>query len=184
MTGFFSLLLWFGAILCYIGYAIDEDRAEDRSNLYLGIVLSSVVTITGIFSYLQTSKAASLMEDFKGFIPTTAEVTRFVDGAVKRGDIPAENIVCGDLIHLKAGIKIPADVVLLNATEMKVNNASLTGESDDLLRVVNGKGCDTDNIFEASNVAFFGTLCTAGSGTGIVIRTGDRTVIGLIAGLS
>jgi sodium/potassium-transporting ATPase subunit alpha len=68
---------------------------------------------------------------------------------------------------------------------MKINNASLTGESDDLLRVVNPQGgCDTANIFEAPNVAFFGTQCTEGSGTGIVIRTGDKSVIGLIASLS
>lgn len=153
MTGFFSLLLWFGSILCFIGYAIQEDKEDDKSNLYLGIVLALVVFITGVFSYMQTSKAASLMDDFKGFIPRTAEVTR--NG--KRGDIPAEEVVVGDLIHLKAGIQIPADVVLLNATEMKVNNASLTGESDDLLRVVDGNGSNNPNIFEANNVAFFGT---------------------------
>jgi magnesium-transporting ATPase (P-type) len=53
---------------------------------------------------------------------------------------------------------------------MKVNNASLTGESEDLLRLVDGK---TVNIFESPNVAFFGTMCTAGAGTGIVFKTGD-----------
>jgi sodium/potassium-transporting ATPase subunit alpha len=180
MTGFFSLLLWFGAILCFIGFFIQEDRAEDQSNLYLGIVLATVVFVTGVFSYMQTSKAASLMDDFKGFIPKVAEVTR--DG--KQQTIASEEIVVGDLLHCKAGISIPADVVLLNANEMKVNNASLTGESDDLLRVVDGKGSTNKNIFEANNVAFFGTMCTNGAGQGIVIKTGDNTVIGLIAGLS
>lgn len=180
MTGFFSLLLWFGSILCFFGYAIQEDKADDSSNLYLGIVLASVVFVTGVFSYMQTSKAASLMDDFKGFIPRVAEVTR--DG--KRQEIASEDIAVGDYIHLKAGIQIPADVVLLHATEMKVNNASLTGESDDLLRVVDGKGSPNPNIFEANNVAFFGTMCTSGVGDGIVIKTGDNTVIGLIAGLS
>jgi len=180
MTGFFSLLLWFGSFLCFFGYYIQEDKADDKSNLYLGIVLATVVFVTGVFSYLQTSKAASLMDDFKGFIPRTAEVTR--DG--KKQSVPSEGIAVGDLIHLKAGIQIPADVVLLNASEMKVNNASLTGESDDLLRVVDGQGSPSPNIFEANNVAFFGTMCTMGVGEGIVIKTGDNTVIGLIAGLS
>lgn len=143
-------------------------------------MLASVVFVTGCFSYMQTSKAASLMDDFKGFIPRVAEVTR--DG--KRQEIASEEIAVGDYIHLKAGIQIPADVVLLHATEMKVNNASLTGESDDLLRVVDGKGSPSSNIFEANNVAFFGTMCTSGVGDGIVIKTGDNTVIGLIAGLS
>jgi magnesium-transporting ATPase (P-type) len=65
---------------------------------------------------------------------------------------------------------------------MKVNNASLTGESEDV-------NIDPDlepehNIFETKNVAFFGTQCTAGSGTGICFRTGDATVIGQIANLA
>lgn len=64
---------------------------------------------------------------------------------------------------------------------MKVNNASLTGESEDLLRKVDGREA---NILESANVAFFGTMCTDGSGKGIVIRIGDDTVIGRIATLS
>ena len=70
---------------------------------------------------------------------------------------------------------------MIAASEMKVNNASLTGESEDLLRKVDMK---VPNIFESPNVAFFGTMCTLGSGTGVVIRTGDDTVIGRIANLS
>jgi len=58
---------------------------------------------------------------------------------------------------------------------MKVNNASLTGESEELLRQPEEK---RDNIFESPNVAFFGTSCTAGKGYGIVYKTGDNTVIG------
>ena len=64
---------------------------------------------------------------------------------------------------------------------MKVNNASLTGEPEEILRKVDLKA---QNIFESPNVAFFGTMCTAGVGEGIVFRTGDETVIGRIANLS
>merc|ERR1719491_262157 len=80
-TGFFSLLLWLGSALCFIAYAMSayqESKPEtasgylDKSNLYLGIVLATVVFVTGVFSYLQTSKAASLMDDFKDFIPKEA----------------------------------------------------------------------------------------------------------------
>lgn len=65
---------------------------------------------------------------------------------------------------------------------MKVNNASLTGESEDIH--VDPSLEPTANIFESKNVAFFGTQCTAGSGTGICFRTGDTTVIGQIANLA
>lgn len=66
-------------------------------------------------------------------------------------------------------------MVIIKANEMKVNNSSLTGESEELPRVPEE---NNKNIFESHNVAFFGTECTAGSGTGIVFKTGDETVIG------
>ena len=100
-TGFFSLLLWLGAALCFIAYALasyQEDQNPtgylDPSNLYLGIVLATVVFITGCFSYLQTSKAASLMDDFKNFIPRTAQVLR--DG--KWEEIESKSLAVGDVI--------------------------------------------------------------------------------------
>ena len=82
---------------------------------------------------------------------------------------------------MKGGDNVPADVILTMANEMKLNNASLTGESEDLLRIVDSK---LDNIFETPNVAFFGTMCVAGVGEGIVFKTGDDTVIGRIANLA
>jgi sodium/potassium-transporting ATPase subunit alpha len=173
-TGFFALLLWLGGILCMIGYGIDP---SSKDNLFLGIILFLVVIITGTFSYNQSSKAASLMADFKNFIPKEATCIR--DG--KKITIEARKLVPGDIVFLNLGDNIPADCVLLEASEMKVNNASLTGESEDLLRIVDEK---TPNIFESPNVAFFGTMCTAGKGVGMVFKTGDATVIGRIAGLA
>ncbi len=66
---------------------------------------------------------------------------------------------------------------------MKVNNASLTGESEDLPRKVE-RGTESTNPFEAKNLAFFGTQCTEGTGVGVVFKTGDETVIGQIANLA
>jgi hypothetical protein len=75
MIGFFSLLLWFGAALCFIGYIIQEDK-EDKANLWLGIVLATVTFVTGCFSYAQSSKSAEMMAQFENFIPPTAVVIR------------------------------------------------------------------------------------------------------------
>jgi len=173
-TGFFSLLLWFGSFLSFIGYAMDNTSMD---NLFLGIVLSFVVIVTGFFSYAQTSKAASLMADFKNFIPKESIILR--DGNWVK--LEARLIVPGDIIKINTGDSISADCILLEAAEMKVNNSSLTGESEDLLRDVNEHKA---NIFESPNVAFFGTQCTAGTGVGVVFKTGDDTVIGRIAGLT
>lgn len=78
-------------------------------------------------------------------------------------------------MFVDTGENIPADIVLIKTNEMKVNNSSLTGESEELLRLPDEK---EKNIFESPNVAFFGTSCTAGSGVGIVFKTGEKTVIG------
>jgi sodium/potassium-transporting ATPase subunit alpha len=75
MIGFFSLLLWFGSALCFIGFIIQKDK-EDLSNLYLGIVLAVVTFLTGCFSYAQSSKSAEMMAQFENFIPPTAYVIR------------------------------------------------------------------------------------------------------------
>lgn len=87
----------------------------------------------------------------------------------------------GDIVEINTGLAVPADVVLVKTEDMKVNNSSLTGESEELVRKVDKY---KDNIFESPNVAFFGTTCTSGSGTGIVIKTGNNTVIGQIANLA
>jgi len=177
LTGFFSLLLWFGSFLCFIGYGIQADK-EDRANLWLGIVLGVVTLLTGIFSYMQTSKSAEMMAQFENFIPPIAYVIR--DG--REAKVEAKNIVPGDVVLVKGGENIPCDVCVFKSNEMKVNNASLTGEALDVNIDPDAEPCP--NIFETKNVAFFGTQCTAGSGTGFCFRIGDSTVIGQIANLA
>lgn len=143
----------------------------------MGIVLGVVVFITGVFSYSQTSKAASLMDDFKNFIPQKCQVCR--DGVWESRE--AVNLVPGDVIKLEGGNRIPADVILYKCNELKVNNASLTGEAEEILKKANETH---KNVFETPNVAFFGTSCTNGLGEGIVFKTGDDTAIGIIANLT
>lgn len=104
-TGFFALLLWIGGILCLIGYGLQPD---DVSNLALGLVLFFVVIVTGLFSYFQSSKAASLMADFKNFIPKEALCLR--DGAWNK--IESRLLVPGDIIRLTGGDNVPADTIL------------------------------------------------------------------------
>ena len=175
-TGFFSLLLWFGAFLCFLAYIIAEDKT-DKSNLYLGIVLAVVVFLTGVFSYMQSSKAASLMDDFKNMIPKKTDCCR--EGKFDKVD--ANTLVPGDIVRVTGGEQIPADLILFDCSEMKVNNASLTGEAEELLRIATENNA---NVFESPNVAFFGTECKTGNGTGMVFRTGDDTAIGRIANLT
>ncbi|KDO21245.1 hypothetical protein SPRG_13744 [Saprolegnia parasitica CBS 223.65] len=174
LTGFFSLLLWAGGILCIVVYAL----VGGEPNLYLGIVLFCVVVITGLFSYSQNRKSSNLMDSFKNMMPTITTVIR--DG--KSTKLDASLLVSGDVIVLKGGDKVPADIRIIEGSDdLTVDNSSLTGEPEPLKRIPD---CTHDNPLETKNMCFFGTFIPQGSGKGIVVRTGDRTVMGRIAKLA
>lgn len=77
---------------------------------------------------------------------------------------------------VKGGENVPCDIVIVKSNEMKVSNASLTGEAVDI--EIDPDLEPHEFILETKNACFFGTSCTAGSGVGICIKTGDSTVIG------
>lgn len=93
------------------------------------------------------------MEGFKNMIPPKAIVYR--DG--NKREIEAELLVPGDIIEIPNGAKIPADIRILDSWDMRVDNSSLTGESDPLLR--SAECTNSDNPLETKNLAFFGTFC-------------------------
>uniref|UniRef100_A0A668UM41 Sodium/potassium-transporting ATPase subunit alpha n=1 Tax=Oreochromis aureus TaxID=47969 RepID=A0A668UM41_OREAU len=179
LFGGFSILLWTGAILCFLAYAIQAATEDEPAgdNLYLGIVLTAVVVITGCFSYFQEAKSSKIMESFKNMVPQQALVIR--EG--EKVQINAEEVVAGDLIEVKGGDRIPADIRVTSAHGCKVDNSSLTGESEPQSR---SPDCTHDNPLETRNIAFFSTNCVEGTARGIVICTGDRTVMGRIATLT
>ncbi|XP_003379004.1 sodium/potassium-transporting ATPase subunit alpha-3 [Trichinella spiralis] len=145
--------------------------------LYLGVVLAAVVIITGCFQYYQEAKSEKIMESFKHMVPSFAKVWR--DG--KLHEVPTEEIVVGDIVEVKGGDRIPADIRLIVSHGLKVDNSSLTGESDPQSRVAE---CTNKNPLETANIAFFSTNAMEGTGKGVVIYTGDKTVMGRIAHLA
>uniref|UniRef100_A0A665VTY5 Sodium/potassium-transporting ATPase subunit alpha n=1 Tax=Echeneis naucrates TaxID=173247 RepID=A0A665VTY5_ECHNA len=179
LFGGFSILLWIGAILCFLAYAIQAATEDEPAgdNLYLGIVLSAVVIITGCFSYFQEAKSSKIMESFKNMVPQQALVIR--EG--EKMQINAEQVVAGDLVEVKGGDRIPADLRIISSHGCKVDNSSLTGESEPQTR---SPDCTHDNPLETRNIAFFSTNCVEGTARGIVVCTGDRTVMGRIATLT
>lgn len=179
LFGGFSLLLWIGAILCFTAYTIQIHTLENvlPDNLYLGLVLTIVVFVTGCFAYIQERKSSKIMDSFKRMVPQYARVIR--DGI--KDTIKVEQVVVGDLVEISAGDQVPADIRIVSCRQCKVDNSSLTGESEPQMRSTDYVN---DNPIEAFNLAFFSTNCIEGSAQGIVISTGDRTVMGRIAGLA
>merc|ERR1712158_151174 len=176
----FAMLLWFGAILCFLAYGIQASAYEEPpdDNLYLGVVLSAVVTVTGIFSYYQESKSAKIMEGFKNLVPQYALVRR---NNGEKLTIPADTLTLGDIVEIKFGDRCPADLRILEARSFKVDNSSLTGESEPQAR---NNEFTHENPLETKNLAFFSTNAVEGTATGIVVNVGDNTVMGRIAGLA
>ncbi|KRZ04305.1 Sodium/potassium-transporting ATPase subunit alpha [Trichinella zimbabwensis] len=179
LFGGFAILLWIGALLCFLAYGVDYVMSENalKDNLYLGVVLAAVVIITGCFQYYQEAKSEKIMESFKHMVPSFAKVWR--DG--KLHEVPTEEIVVGDIVEVKGGDRIPADIRLIVSHGLKVDNSSLTGESDPQSRVTE---CTNKNPLETANIAFFSTNAMEGTGKGVVIYTGDKTVMGRIAHLA
>ena len=173
------MLLWLGAILCFLAYSIQATTFEEPpdDNLYLGIVLTGVVVITGIFSYYQESKSSRIMESFKNLVPQYALCLREGD----KINIKAEDLTVGDVVEVKFGDRIPADIRVVEARGFKVDNSSLTGESEPQTR---SPDFTHENPLETRNLAFFSTNAVEGTARGIVVNVGDNTVMGRIAGLA
>merc|ERR1712110_801233 len=175
----FAMLLWLGAFLCFLAYGIQASAYEEPpdDNLYLGVVLSAVVTVTGIFSYYQESKSAKIMEGFKNLVPQHALVRR--NG--EKVTVEAVQLTLGDVVEIKFGDRCPADLRVLEARGFKVDNSSLTGESEPQSR---GPEFTHENPLETKNLAFFSTNAVEGTCVGMVVNIGDNTVMGWIAGLA
>ncbi|MFH1589424.1 MAG: HAD-IC family P-type ATPase [archaeon] len=172
-TNFFALLLMGGSLLAFIA----EYLSPGEGNLYIGIALIIVVFLNATFTFIQEYQSEKIMQGFKNMMPTKIIVLR--DGTKK--EILAEELVPGDIMFLEEGNKIPADARLIDEHVLKVDNSSLTGESEPQLRTLESTH---KNILESRNMVFSGTLVQSGTGLALVYATGMKTQIGNIANLT
>ncbi|GAB7026679.1 cation-translocating P-type ATPase [Geotalea toluenoxydans] len=173
MFNLFALLLWVGAGLSFVA----EWLTPGEGNIFIAIALVGVVLMNGGFSYLQQHKAEQIMASFREMLPHMAKVIR--GGELKQ--VPAAELVRGDLIMVEEGDQVPADARLVEVSGLKVNNASLTGESEPQLRTT----YPTDkHLLDSRNAVFSGTMVQAGQGRALVFATGMKTQIGRAADLT
>ena len=141
------------------------------------VVLALITVVNAVAGLRQQGKAESAMNALKSMMEATARVRR--DGA--ESEIPAEQLVVGDVVLLAAGDEVPADGRIVSASSLQIDESALTGES-----VPAGKDATTlaDGELGAgdqSNMAFMHTPVTHGSAVMIVTETGDKTQVGKIA---
>uniref|UniRef100_A0A670IKM4 Sodium/potassium-transporting ATPase subunit alpha n=1 Tax=Podarcis muralis TaxID=64176 RepID=A0A670IKM4_PODMU len=179
LAGGLQCLMWVAAAICLIAFGIQLGQGDLTSadNLYLAIALIAVVVVTGCFGYYQEFKSTNIIASFKNLVPQQATVIRDGD----KFQINANQLVVGDLVEIKGGDRVPADIRIITSQGCKVDNSSLTGESEPQTRAPE---CTHESPLETRNIAFFSTMCLEGTATGIIINTGDRTIIGRIASLA
>ena len=172
LVGGFQIMLWFGSALCFVVYGIS--KGTDIQVLALAVVLIVVIFVTCIFQAYQEGKSDKVMEALKKLSPSS--VFAYRDGELQ--SIPAEDLVPGDIVKVTGGEKVPADLRVLSSSDLKVNNASLTGENVDIKL---GFEANHTELYEAKNVARSGCNFTSGTGVCVVFTTGDNTFFGAIA---
>ncbi|KIM49561.1 hypothetical protein M413DRAFT_59017 [Hebeloma cylindrosporum] len=173
----FNILLMVAGVLEYVLLGIDFHA--NFQNTYLGGILILVAFINASIDFYQIQKSEAILASFLAMIPPSCRVVR--DGTI--ATIAAAELVKGDLVLLRSGDKTPADLVLFSATDLKVDNSSLTGESEPQDRHSLPGGSKKRPV-EADNLVFNSTLIVNGEGWGVVVRTGDHTFIGQIANLT
>ena len=153
------------------------------------IVILVVVIINSIIGFIQEYRAENAMEKLKSLVHTDAHVKR--ENNLKR--IPSEKLVPGDIVILEEGDKVPADLILIESYDLRVDESSLTGESDFVKKDTNYQNIEDfsnkikdikkyskeENI--QSKLVSMNSNVIFGKGTGVVIATGMETTIGRIA---
>ncbi|OAA43373.1 ATPase, P-type, transmembrane domain protein [Beauveria brongniartii RCEF 3172] len=172
--GGFCSVLWVGVVIFFICWK-PLSNPPSPVNLALAILVIIVITLQAGFSAFQDWSTQRTMKSITDLLPSESLVVR--NGETVK--ISAAELVAGDIVHLSIGNKVPADLrILSHSGDIRFDRSVLTGEADEIEGAVDM----TDQSFlESRNIAFMGTLVVNGSGVGIVVLTGSRSVMGRIA---
>uniref|UniRef100_A0A8B9KRE5 Potassium-transporting ATPase alpha chain 1 n=1 Tax=Astyanax mexicanus TaxID=7994 RepID=A0A8B9KRE5_ASTMX len=122
LAGGLQCLMWVAAVICFIAFGIEISKGEisGYDDLYLAITLIAVVVVTGCFGYYQEFKSTNIIASFKNLVPQQALVIR--DG--QKNQINANLLVVGDLVEIKGGDRVPADIRVITSQGCKVKSSN------------------------------------------------------------
>ncbi len=173
--------------------------AELTGEVRGAIVITLMVVLSVLLSFLQEYRSSKAAEKLRAMVHTTAsvrrkdkrlgvpqEVSRAFQVQLRPGgsvsvEIPLARVVPGDIVHLSAGDMIPADLRLLSAKDLFVNQAALTGESLPLEKFSGPAPAEGKSAIELPNICVMGSNVVSGTAIAVVVATGSRTYFGSIA---
>ena len=151
--------------------------SPDDFNFVTVAIIFTMVFLSGTLRFIQESRSGSAAEKLLSLITTTCTVTR---KGQEREEIPLQDLVVGDVVHLSAGDMVPADVRILEAKDLFVSQASLTGESEPVEKTPL-QSDRKEAAADYSNIAFMGSNVISGSAAAVAVCVGDNTLFGSMA---
>ncbi len=145
---------------------------EERSYVTFAVILV-MIFLSGILRFVQEGRSGRVAEQLLGMIQTTALIKR--EG--RRAEIPMEEVVVGDLLHLSAGDMLPADVRIIAAKDLFISQSALTGESEPVEKT-GAALYKQSSLTEMENLAFMGSNVISGSAVAVVVAVGTDTFLG------
>lgn len=141
------------------------------------IIIATMVMISGVLRFVQETRSGNAAAKLSAMIRTTASVERAESGCT---EIPMDEIVVGDVVHLSAGDMVPADIRITFAKDLFVSQSALTGESEPVEKLAQVQ-ITGDSSTQAANLVFMGSNVISGSAIGVVLATGNDTLLGDMA---
>lgn len=173
-------ILVFLAIVSYITDVLFVPKEEQ--NWITIVIIIIMVLISGFLRFFQEYRSLIKAERLKSLVKTTVAVRR---RTAYFSEINMEEIVPGDVIYLAAGDIVPADVRIISAKDLFIDQSTLTGESEPVEKFPNLREefirKDSLSLHELDNICFMGTSVVSGTGVGVVLLTGERTYFGSMA---
>lgn len=173
----FILILLF---IVFVSYFTDIAFVPVEEKSYITIlIISTLIAISVILRFTQKYKSQITADNLKEMVHNTTAIKR-------KGKDPEEinmiKVVPGDIIRLAAGDLIPADMRIIECTDLFISQSSLTGESEPVEKFQDNRDSDeNENVADIDNIALMGTIVVSGAAMGVVVRTGNNSYFGSIA---
>lgn len=161
-------------ILAATSYALGDMRAA--------IVIAAMVVLAVLTAFLQEHRSNQAARALRAMVHVTASVRRSGQGQVEDFiEVPLEQLVPGDIVRLSVGDMIPADLYLLEARDLYVNQSALTGEAMPAEKAGHTASQLPSSPFDCPNLCFMGSNVVSGYATGLIVKTGVETFFGRLA---